>query len=133
MSDVIIQEPSSQRSDNNIWVWRYGDPVFTPFRISFYRKGQDNAYVDIPLDFTVRFLIKADLRDDSAVIEKIFHFDAPSVFVVNIPTDEVIQLRAGKMYHVGLALYNEYGEFVRTIIADLPLRIDNSTLSNSVF
>ena len=133
MSNQILVEPSSQRGDNKVWVWKYPDPVNTPFRISLYRAGSESTYVNIPTDYSVRFLIKADLRDDNALIEKVFHFDAPSVFQVVIPTDEVIKLRAGRAYHVGVALYDNHGSFVRSIISDLPLRIEGSTLSNSVF
>lgn len=136
MSDVILQESSSQRNDQNVWVWRYADAVFTPFRVSLYRRDAVDIsaiYVDIPVGFYARFLIKDDLRDESAIIDKSFRFDVPSVFVVDIPTDEVVMLRPGKMYHVGVALYDNNDNFVRAIIDDLPLRVDNSVLSYSVF
>lgn len=131
--DRILTEPSSQREDNRVWVWRYGDPVNVPFRISLYRRDADSTYVNIPTDFTVRFLVKSDLRDDAAVIDKVFHFKAPSIFLCEFSTEEVIALRAGKTYHVGVALYDNDGNFVRAIIDNLPLRVDKSTLSNSVF
>lgn len=133
MSDIILREPSSQRNDNNIWVWRYADPVITPFRVLFHRGSDTGNLVDVPVGFYAKLLIKDDLRDENATIDKIFRFDVPSIFIVNIPTDEVIKLRPGKMYHVGVALYDNNDRFVRAIIDDLPLRIDGSALSRSVF
>lgn len=133
MSGIIIQEPSSQRGDNNVWIWRYGDPVYTPVKVHLLRKDTDEVYVDVPTSYTVGFFVKADLRDDTPIIEKMFNFIEPSLFVVDIPTEEVILLRSGKCYHCGMALYDESGNFVRTLVADLPLCIDKSTLSNLVF
>ena len=77
--------------------------------------------------------VKADLRDDNSIIDEFFKFDLNSVFVVNIPTEKVCLLRAGRLYHVGVALYDDNNNFVRSLISDLPLRLDKSTLSNSVF
>lgn len=129
----ILTEPSSQRADNKIWVWRYGDAVNTPFKVTFHKKDTGEQYFDIPTTMYVRFLIKDDLRDDTPVVEKTYKFISPNVFVVELSTEEVVQLRAGKTYHVGVALYGEDDNFVRVLIADLPLRIDKSALSNSVF
>lgn len=129
----ILTEPSSQRADNKIWVWRYGDAVNTPFKVIFHRKDTGEQYFDIPTTMYVRFLIKDDLRDENPVIEKVYKFIAPNVFVVELSTEEVVQLRAGKTYHVGVALYGEDDNFVRVLIADLPLRVDKSALNKSVF
>jgi len=129
----FLTEPSSQREDFKIWVWRYGDAVNTPIKVNFYRKDTGEQYFDIPTTYYVRFLIKDDLRDDTPVIEKVFRFVSPNVFIVALSTAEVVRLRAGKTYHVGVALYGEADNFVRVLIADLPLRIDKSALSNSVF
>lgn len=133
MSATVIREPTSQRSDSKMWVWTYGDPVYVPIRVSLVREDTGSVYVDVPTSYHVGFFIKSDLRDSNAIIQKMFNFIEPSLFVVDIPTDEVILLRAGKVYHVGMALYDELGNFVRTLISDLPLRIESSALSNSVF
>lgn len=134
MSSAVLTEPSSQREDNRVWVWRYADPVNVPIKINLRNRESGNVYVNIPTDFYAHFLIKEDLRDDVAVLEKVFKFVSPSVFVVEISTEEVAgRLRAGKTYHVGVALYDDNSVFIRTLIADLPLRVDKSTLSNSVF
>ena len=101
--------------------------------MTFHKKDTGEQYFDIPTTMYVRFLIKDDLRDDTPVIEKTYKFISPNVFVVELSTEEVVQLRAGKTYHVGVALYGEDDNFVRVLIADLPLRIDKSALSNSVF
>lgn len=129
----ILTEPSSQRADNKIWVWRYGDAVSTPFKVSFYKKDDGVEYFQIPTTMYVRFLIKADLRDDTPVFEKVFNFISPGVFVVELSTDEVMQLRAGRTYYVGVGLYDEGDNFVRSLVSDLPLRIDKSALSNSIY
>lgn len=129
----ILTEPSSQRADNKIWVWRYGDAVNTPFKVNFYNKDTGEKYFDIPTSMYVRFLIKDDLRDETPIIEKVYKFIAPNIFVVELSTEEVVQLRAGKTYHVGVALYGENDNFVRALISDLPLRVDKSALNKSVF
>lgn len=129
----ILTEPSSQRSDNKIWVWRYGDPVNVPVKVSFFKKSDQTEYFKVPTTMYARFLVKSDLRLDDAVIDKIYHFIAPGIFIVELSTEEVIQLRAGKTYYVGIALYDEGDNFVRTLVADLPLRVDKSVLSNQVF
>lgn len=129
----ILTEPSSQRADNKIWVWRYGDAVNVPFKITLYKKDTGEQYFDIPTTMYVRFLIKDDLRDENPVIEKVYKFASPNVFIVELTTEEVVQLRAGKTYHVGVALYDGDDKFIRVLIADLPLRIDRSALNNSVF
>ena len=133
MSNAFLTEPSSQREDNRIWVWRYADPVNVPIKVNLRRRDTGDVYANIPTSFRIRFLIKEDLRDDDAVLEKSFEFVSPSVFVVKISTEEVVRLRAGKVYHVGMALYDDRDNFIRTIISDLPLRVDKSALSNSVF
>lgn len=130
---AILTEPSSQRADNKIWVWRYGDAVNTPFRVNFHKKDTGEQYFDIPTTMYVRFLIKDDLRDENPIIEKVYKFISPNVFIVELSTEEVVQLRAGKTYHVGVALYDEGDNFVRVLISDLPLRIDKSALNKSVF
>lgn len=132
MSDFLT-EPSSQRADNKIWVWRYGDAVNTPFKVIFHKKDTGEQYFDIPTTMYVRFLIKDDLRDENPIIEKVYKLIAPNVFIVELSTEEVVQLRAGKTYHVGAALYGEDDNFVRVLIADLPLRVDKSALNKSVF
>lgn len=132
MSDFLT-EPSSQRADNKIWVWRYGDAVNTPFKVIFHKKDTGEQYFDIPTTMYVRFLIKDDLRDENPIIEKVYKLIAPNVFIVELSTEEVVQLRAGKTYHVGVALYGEDDNFVRVLIADLPLRVDKSALNKSVF
>lgn len=129
----ILTEPSSQRADNKIWVWRYGDAVNTPFKVTFNKKDTGEQYFDIPTTMYVRFLIKDDLGDETPIIEKVYKFIAPNIFVVELSTEEVVQLRAGKTYHVGVALYGEDDNFVRVLIADLPLRVDKSALNKSVF
>lgn len=129
----ILTEPSSQRADHKIWVWRYGDPVNIPMRVSFIRKDNAQQYFDVPTTCYVRFLIKSDLREDDPIIDKPFKFIKPNIFLVEFSTEEVIQLRAGRTYYVGVALYDEGDNFVRTLISDLPLRIDKSALSNQVF
>lgn len=132
MSDILT-EPSSQRGDHKIWVWRYGDAVSTPFKVSFRRKDNDKVYYDVPTSMYARFLIKADLRDETPIIEKAFKFISPNIFVVELSTDEVVQLRPERIYHVGVALYDEFDNFIRVLIADLPLRVDVSALNKSVF
>lgn len=129
----ILTEPSSQRADHKIWVWRYGDPVNIPMRVSFIRKDNAQQYFDVPTTCYVRFLIKSDLREDDPIIDKPFKFIKPNIVLVEFSTEEVIQLRAGRTYYVGVALYDEGDNFVRTLISDLPLRIDKSALSNQVF
>lgn len=129
----ILTEPSSPRADHKVWVWRYGDAINTPVRVTFYRKDNGEPYFDIPTTCYARVLIKDDLRDDNAVLEKSFHFISPNIFIVEFTTDEVVQLRAGKTYHVGMALYDEADNFIRVLVQDLPLRIEKSALSNSVF
>lgn len=129
----ILTESSSQRSDNKIWVWKYPDSVFTPFKVNLRRLGVEGTYIDIPTTYSARFVVKADLRDDNSIIDEFFKFVSPSVFVVNIPTEKVCLLRAGRLYHVGVALYDDNNNFIRSLISDLPLRLDKSTLSNLVF
>lgn len=129
----ILTEPSSQRADNKVWVWRYGDAVNTPIRVSLIRKDTEEQYFNIPTSMSARFVIKGDLRDDDAIIDKLFKFTAPNIVVIELSVEEVIQLRAGRTYYVGLALYDEQENFVRVLIADLPLRVDKSALSGSVF
>ena len=132
MSEILV-EPSSQRSDHKVWVWRYGDAVRVPVKVSMVKRSDNTQYFDVPTVMSVRFLIKDDLRDEAPIIEKVYNFVAPNIFIVEIPTDEVIALRAGKVYHVGMALYDEQDNFVRTLVADLPLRIEKSALYDSVF
>lgn len=129
----ILTEPSSQREDQKIWVWRYGDAVNVPFRVSLIKKDTGEEYFKIPTTMYVRFLVKSDLREDMAIIDKPFQFTAPGIFIVQLSTEEVVQLRAGRTYYVGVALYDEGDNFVRTLVADLPLRIDKSVLSSQVF
>lgn len=132
MSEILV-EPSSQRSDHKIWVWRYGDAVRVPVKVSMVKKSDNTQYFDVPTVMHVRFLVKDDLRDSSPIIEKAFNFIAKNIFIVELSTEEVIALRAGKMYHVGMALYDEQDNFVRTLVADLPLRVEKSALYDSVF
>ena len=92
----ILTEPSSQRADHKIWVWRYGDPVNIPMRVSFIRKDNAQQYFDVPTTCYVRFLIKSDLREDDPIIDKPFKFIKPNIVLVEFSTEEVIQLRAGR-------------------------------------
>ena len=132
MSGILV-EPSSPRADHKVWVWQYGNSVHVPVKVSMIRKDDNTQYFNIPTVMYVRMLIKDDLRDSMPILEKVYNFSAPNIFIVELSTEEVIALRAGKMYHVGMALYDEQDNFVRTLVADLPLRVEKSALSNSVF
>ena len=129
----FLEESSSQRSDLKVWVWKYGDPVNVPFKVTMIKKDTNSEYFDIPTSMYARFLVKADMRDDMPIIDKVFKFTQPNIFIVELSTSEVVQLRAGRTYYVGVALYDENDNFVRTLISVLPLRIDKSVLSNQVF
>lgn len=129
----ILREPSSPRSDHGTWVWRYGDAIYTPVKVSMVSKRDNSQYFDVPTVMKVRFQIKADLRDSMPVLEKVFDFIKPNIFVVELSTEEVVQLRAGRTYSVGMALYDEQDNFVRVLVSNLPLRIEQSALYESVF
>ena len=133
MSEILV-EPSSQRVDNKVWVWTYGDPVNTSVKVSFINKTTSEEYLEIPENgYFVRFLIKTDLREDRAVLDKNFSFVSRGIFVINLSSDEVAQLIPEANYNVGMALYDEVGNYIRTLVQNLPLRIERSVFKNQLF
>lgn len=129
----ILTEPSSPREDHKVWVWRYGDAISTPVKVTFTRKSTNSEYFEVPTTMYARVVIKDDLRDSDAILDKVFQFTSNGIFIIEFTTEEVIQLRAGKTYQLGVALYDEDDTFLRTLVQDLPLRIEKSALNKSVF
>lgn len=129
----ILTEPSSQREDNKVWRWRYGDPVNTPVKVSFINKSNNEKYADVPGGYYARFIVKTDLREDEVFFERNFEFSTDGVFIVELTAEEVCQFRAGATYYCGFALYDSNGKFIRTLVQDLPLVIDKSVFSKQLY
>lgn len=132
MSEILV-EPSSQREDNRIWVWNYGDPVHAVCQIQLIDQSTGRTYLEIPQNYYARFMIKSDLREGKSILEKNFNFDGRGVFIVDLTTEEVLQLKPEAHYYVGMALYDEFGNFIRTLVSFLPLRIARSVFKDQLF
>lgn len=127
MSDRLLKETSSQRLDGQVWVWNYPDSLNVPFRVIL------DEGLQLPKGYKVRFVIKSDIRENDIILDRYYEVLDESVFVVEVSVDEVSQLRIGRTYYGGFALYDTYGNFVRNIVSYLPIRIEKSVFSNVVF
>lgn len=132
MNEILV-EPSSQRTDNKMWVWNYGDPVHAVCQIKLIDKLTGNTYLEIPENYYARFMIKSDLREGKSILEKNFNFDKRGVFIIDLTTEEVLQLKPEAHYYAGMALYDEFGNFIRTLVSYIPLRVERSVFKDQLF